>query len=337
MFAHDQIVLRSTGCMRWIAGPFFVVWLCGWGVGEAFLLNQLFPALEMGLAQVESFPAGTIFLAPFTLFWTFGGITAIVALLRAVAGFDRIRFESMEIAITKGWFGIGRTKRLRREDVRAIGLRSKDQALVAWLKESEFEISSLGTPEERRQAAERLRSRFSLPPPSSKLANVDARWQVDSIAGGLRIQRSKRERRGCGGCLVLVTLILAAIAAAQYFNGANASAVILTILASLLAVSSYAAFSARDVTDVTHGSVTRSHSFGPWKRQESVAMQRLEISTSRDSDGDETTIVNAVDATGRKLSIAQSINDPWTVIALAERVASVTRTPLRIPPDLRSR
>ena len=70
--------IRRDDPYRWLKFTFVFVWLCGWGVGEAFLIAGLFgkPMSWKGPPRLDwSF---FIFLG----FWTIAGPVAFIWLLR---------------------------------------------------------------------------------------------------------------------------------------------------------------------------------------------------------------------------------------------------------------
>jgi len=82
-----ETTLRPKGVARFIAAFFLSIWLCGWAVGETFVVYALMkdtPALNARR------PLVTAFLVVWASFWTLGGLLALREWLRLMWSEDRI-------------------------------------------------------------------------------------------------------------------------------------------------------------------------------------------------------------------------------------------------------
>jgi hypothetical protein len=102
--------LRRTGIGRYIGASFLAAWLCGWAIGEAFVLWILIRGAlallsgeppEPGRSPLEATPAVALgaFLLIWLAFWTVGGIAAGTQLLRELWGEDRLVLQPEGLAI----------------------------------------------------------------------------------------------------------------------------------------------------------------------------------------------------------------------------------------------
>ena len=96
--------LRPTGIGRYFVAAFMAMWLVGWLVGEVFAIaiaGAIFssvagafpdrlPAWSADLVASSGLAFALLFLLVWLTFWTFGGIAALLHLMRSLVGEDVI-------------------------------------------------------------------------------------------------------------------------------------------------------------------------------------------------------------------------------------------------------
>ena len=336
-FNSQGIVLRPHGCARYAVVPFLLVWLCGWAVAEAALLNAVFPGLDIPtLPGAWSAPRAVLLL--FFVFWTIGGITAVIALLRSFSGSDTLEYGAQEFTLTRRIAGIGISKTLRRDDLKAIDTRTRDGALIAWTRKgTEITLSTFGTGAERKEAAERLRQRMALPALSGSLIDLTSDWLITRTDAGLRIESAARPVRSCGGCLALGAVMSGAAAWAVYGSAVRDAAVPLAVFSLFGFLGAIAVLSSRTRIESRGKRIWYLENAGPWKRVREIQAQRLVAVRTVDSDGDERITLVARGGVNEEITLASTVNEPWKMIALGEKLAQAMTVPLEIPAELRRR
>ncbi len=169
-----EIRLKTRDPGRFFGAGFLAVWLCGWAVGEALVLWLLVRGAhalwtggppDPGRAPLEAGPAigmGAFLLVWVTL-WTVGGFAALAELARLLWGEDRIEVTGGRLTATwlRGPFGTRRT--FERGTIRSIALAPPRDTLTIDAGTKHYELSRLGTRDERAEAATALRSLLALP------------------------------------------------------------------------------------------------------------------------------------------------------------------------------
>jgi hypothetical protein len=92
-----QVVVAAPRALPAVA--FLTVWLCGWAAGEGFAIAALLSSRT---------PLGArLFLALWLALWTFGGITALFAVLWHVAGRERLVLGPGALRLRREVLGVG--------------------------------------------------------------------------------------------------------------------------------------------------------------------------------------------------------------------------------------
>ena len=168
-----ELRLRSRGADRYVSGAFLAFWLCGWAVGESFVLWLLVKGAwalltgtppEPGRALLETGPAVLVglFLLVWLTLWTIGGIAAAMELLRLLWGEDRIRVTSGRLTVSWIRGPFRSTRHFERDAIRQIALVGRRGHLSLQTTNRTTELSGLGTRAEREAAAATLRSELAL-------------------------------------------------------------------------------------------------------------------------------------------------------------------------------
>jgi hypothetical protein len=171
--------LRPTGVGRYFNAAFLGIWLAGWAVGEIVALGILVmmviaPMLRRDGVDIPgwigNWSAGAavlgifLFILVWVTFWTIGGIAAMTAFLRSLAGKDRLRLVPTGLEVMRGAGPFTRTRLIDRTDIRRIRVRHHDHALVADTTFGTVCLTDLGTPLERETICAWLRGVLQLPP-----------------------------------------------------------------------------------------------------------------------------------------------------------------------------
>jgi hypothetical protein len=309
------ISLRATGWGRVPTAAFLTVWLSFWVVGEVMVAGLLGVgawslltghAPAAGHAPLEPAPALAVglFLALWLVFWTFGGLAALHELARLLWGHDRMRAgpDGLEVTHFAGPFR-GRT-RIVRGDVRSIVVRGGgSEALVALTGTRTVELSRLGSRAEREAAVATLTRALQLTtdaaaPSSDRLPDG---WEEAPTPEGVpalmpdRARRAKQARVAGIVAFALASVALIAIQAATHkpaLWGLSAS------LAAATAACGWGALwlaRGRDEWRLGSGQMVLQRRFGDGVKERFVA-RRLELTSSRDSDGDTTYELMALSA-----------------------------------------
>lgn len=161
-----ELRFRPTGSGRWFAAGFLSFWLLGWAAGEVFALSVLLGGVHAWISgrhlpgQPES-QAAQLAIAAFLLVWlsgwTVGGVLALREWLGCFWAEDRLRLTRTDLECCRQLGPWRRQRRFPRAALRSVSLawRRPGQArpLMAQLVDREVELTALGTPREREQAA----------------------------------------------------------------------------------------------------------------------------------------------------------------------------------------
>jgi hypothetical protein len=297
-----EVRLRTRDPGRYIGAAFLAFWLCGWAVGEGFVLWILAKCAwalltgtppDPGRQPLTAGPA--LMVGGFLLFWlavwTIGGIGAIGELLRLLWGEDRIVVSSGRLTVT--WSrGPLRTKRsFERDAIRRISLLAPRNHLALESGTQRIELSRLGTPAERQEAAAVLCAELALPDADVNAATLPDRWDEVVTPEGERALvpnlsvRRKQARVG---------LVLAMVAAAITFFAARgighdlrliAPAMVALVMTCLLTAGVVWLARGRMEWRIGSGRLTLRKRFGA-DVQDVFEARRLLLDSSTDSDGD---------------------------------------------------
>lgn len=332
---------RPAGVARYFGAAFLGIWIVGWALGEAFAVGFAFLLIRsiVGSAIGVSWPiqggewiaggaAGfaLIFISFWLALWTLGGVAAITQFLRSVGGEDRIEVHGTSVTVTRRAGPFRRAKSYDRSDIRAIRLRSKDQAVMIDTATASREITRYGTPDERKQLADWLKQRLVLAASSSALSPRG--WLVRTEGVETYLTRTDPRSRLIGASIAWVITLLSAMTwvgamATQSRAGAVASLVITALLAAFALWLTFG----RSEWLVRPGLLTFRLEFLAWARERTFQSARLAVSTSTDSDGDRHYKLTITDAQGSK-TIATEMNDDADTMELARWLAARSGFPL---------
>lgn len=298
-----EVGLRPRGAGRFFSAAFLLFWLCGWAAGEAFAIWILVKGasalltgepLNPGGGPLEVGPAlaAGAFLLFWLSIWTIGGIGAIAALFQMLWAEDRVVAGSA--GVTLRWIrGPFRGRReFPRDQLRGIETVLPRGNLSLRLDRRRVELSALGTPAEREDAAAVLRRELGLPAEESARVQLPESYEEIITPEGERAVVASRATRAVQARVAL--LAAAGMAAVAFFVIRDAltraplvpMAVIVTVAAAALIWGAVWLSRARTELRIGSGSITVRRRFGTGLRDRFEA-RRLEVVVTTDSDGDD--------------------------------------------------
>lgn len=357
---------RPRGAGRFGSAAFLVLWLCAWAVGEAFALLMIGhgiyslvtgrPALgsDQPLRLGPALAAGCFLIVWLTI-WTVGGIMAIRELLRSWWAEDRLVLDREVLTRSHRLGPFVFTKRLPRDGIRRVFVQRPGQGvstLVAQLGPGLVELTDLGTPAERDEAASQLRAALGLADEdhSTRLAALPESWQeITSPRGDALLVPNLHTRRQQAlfvAAIAIVVWTMLVLLAWESLREPNLWVV--TAMVSALAV-----WLARQTVWMHQGRKEWRLRFGTivWQRRfgltvtELAEARALELTESIDSDGDRWYELRAIELSqpaftrARKipprLKIDRAIHDPTEPRCLGLWLSQRTGIPFhdRVPDD----
>ena len=354
------VTLRPAGCSRILSIAFFPVWLAGWFVGEVFALNVLLSLLGSELRPWFPLPLPTfgrwpptpgllILLVPLVgwlAFWTWGGVSAIVHLLRAIAGRDVILFGPTAVTLIQQAGPFARRRAFERLRMRTVVLdRHTGPLVLVDDGRRRHPLTAFGTPEERRWLRDRLREHYALRPPEPAAPAPEPRgWErVPQQDGAVRLVATERHGSksiGCAAVLVGIwwvpTLWLAwhGLAAPGAAGGPIA---LMTIGLLPLGVLAWTV-AGRRVRLVGRDRLEDWIEFFGRRRHRVFTRGRFRVVQSSDSDGDDWFELRLQPFDGTKpITLERVIHAPEPVLTWATYLQARTGWPLEIDPAARNR
>jgi hypothetical protein len=334
--------------------------LCGWAIGEAFVLWILVAgaaALLTGtppgpdrepLAPGPALAAGAFLLVWLTM-WTIGGYAATLELLRLVWSRDRIVAGSAIVRVTH-WLGPFRsTVEIARDTLRRIYLAPVGKTLSADTDAGPIVLSTLGSPAERDRAAAALREELRVPEEHEvgTTPSIPAGWQEivtpegePALVKDLKVRRVQA-RVALGVTLPVVALALYLLTIARGDAKLIPLAIIASTAAAGLTWGTSRLMRSRIEWRIGNGSLTRRRRTGD-RIRDLFDASRLELTRQSDSDGDDAFVLEAVASgavdsplswkrTGR-CTIERALADP----ALPRRLGAWLSNRAKIPIDDRT-
>ena len=218
-----ELRFRPSGAGRWIEATFLSVWLLGWAAAEIIVLGLLgggawawlqgrpLPGQPQALVAVLPVAA---FLVVWLSFWTLGGVLALRQWLRCFWAEDRLTLTATDLEWRQRLGPWVRRRTLPRRAIQAVRLaqRRSDRSgpLIAQLEDRQLELTQLGTPEQRRQAAERLSEALenqAISPPAEERAALPREWECVKISFDCAVLvPNRRMRRRSGLAMALIAL-----------------------------------------------------------------------------------------------------------------------------------
>ncbi len=186
----DEFVFRPRGLGRIPGALFLALWLSMWAVGEAFALFILGHGVWSLLTGSPAFGSGEpakmmpalavgAFMLIWLSIWTCGGVMAIQELFRLLWAEDRLVLEHDILLHVRQRGPFKSTRRMPRDEIWRVFVRPANTALMIQLDSSLVELTDLGTPAQRVEAAQCLCAALELPErgKSAEPAALPDDWQ----------------------------------------------------------------------------------------------------------------------------------------------------------------
>ena len=302
-----RLRFRPRGAGRFLSAGFLTVWLCGWAVGEGFALlllgNGIYALVTgspaMGSAEpIRLGPALAVgaFLVVWLTIWTIGGVMAFRELLRTVWAEDRLVL-GRESLLRRHRLGLWvSTQAWSRAEIRRVfvqSISSRPGALMAQVGAGVTELTDLGTPEERRAAADTLRAALGLPEDDAHagLAALPEDWQeTTDPRGQTLLVPNVRTRRVQALAVTLIAGIAWAFAALLAWESRRSPTLwVLTLMVAVLAAWLWRQAGwlrrGRNEWRIERGKLVQQRRAGT-AITELAEARALELNESTDSDGD---------------------------------------------------
>jgi hypothetical protein len=147
--------------------------------------------------------------------WTLGGVTTVNELLRLAWSEDRLLVEGGGLTLVHARGPFRRRRGFPRDQIRRIALGGRRDALTLYTPRESVELSSLGTHEEREDAAVALRAELGIPESGPETAGetLPKGWEdVITPEGDRAVVPAVATRRVQARVAGVLTLALAAVA-----------------------------------------------------------------------------------------------------------------------------
>jgi hypothetical protein len=329
------------------------VWLAGWAIGEVVaigilgvIIASLIPHVRDVLIPTEqakwlmtgAFPFVLCFLLVWATFWTIGGIAAITALLRSVAGVDRLRLQPVGMELERRAGPFRRVRVFDRSMIRRVRIRHHDEALVADTPFGTQLLTELGTLQERTRVCGWLREHLQLPVSDADTTNIVAStappgWEAEvGEDGSTRLMRRTQRWRPIQAAILWFVTGLVIVgwlgrAESGAFTVLNLPHYLLTL--SLVAGSAWLTLE-RSSWLVRAGRLVFRRRIGPWLFEHPFEHARLDVESSTDSDGDRSYQLVVREGDTRR-TILSAGNDDGEIVDCARWFAARTGFSLSIP------
>lgn len=176
---------RPQGPGRFFVAAFLSFWLCGWLAGEIFALWVLWRLLTSGLATGQWALPAVLFLLVWVGLWSVGGAVALRQVLGALWSEDRLVLGADGSFVREAHRGPFRRRRaLPRQEIRRFHVGQVGAwggPLLAELSGRSLEITRLGSPRQRQEAADQLNRLLGLRPLAEDPADAPGQAQIPAV------------------------------------------------------------------------------------------------------------------------------------------------------------
>lgn len=218
-----ELRFRPSGPGRWLEAAFLSLWLLGWAAGELAVAAVLLAGSRTWL-QGHSLPGlpsaplallvPALFLSLWLGFWTLGGLLALRQWLRCFWAEDRLCLSATDLDCHHRLGPWQRRRSLPRDAIRSVQLArhqsGRSGALIVQLDDRQLELTRLGSPQQRREAAQRfsqILGEATSQPPDAAAAVLPREWECEQLSFDCSVLvPARRQRRR--QCLVLALLAL---------------------------------------------------------------------------------------------------------------------------------
>jgi len=177
---------RPQGPGRFFVAGFLSFWLCGWLAGEIFALSVLWRLLASGLATGQWALPAVLFLMVWVSLWSVGGAVALRHVLGALWSEDRLVLGADGSLVREAHRGpFHRSRALPRQEIRRFHVGQVGAwggPLMAELAGRPLEITRLGSPRQRQEAADQLNRLLGLRPLAEEPGDDPAQTRITAAA-----------------------------------------------------------------------------------------------------------------------------------------------------------
>lgn len=318
------VTLRTQGCARVVSSIFLLLWIGPWAVGEYFALTALaafagvaipFPLpvpVADGLHPISLLPI--VFLAAWLAFWTWGGVSAMLEVIRLWFGRDVFTIGQGEMHLVRNFGLFSRSMSLSSGEEADVVLRRRGQALMLKRGRSTRLLTSLGSAGERRWLRDEIRNRLQL---RGNLAAAESLpdHEITSRQDGMIVishsPGSNRKARGCGFVILglLATPIL--YLATSFSRETGEASPLLFLMGTVLSLVGIYCLAAREEWIIGPNHYEHRRSVGPWTVHSPIVRDAtLHLKNERDSDGDDVIALELRTPHGRPKTIRSAIDEP---------------------------
>jgi hypothetical protein len=317
----------------------------------ALLTGRPAAGADLPLQMAPALGAGA-FLLVWLAIWTVGGVMAIQELFRLVWAEDRLALDrdAMRRVRRRGPFASTRT--LARKDIRRVFVQPANTTLMVQIKSNLMELTDLGTPAERTEAARQLCTAMELSEEgaSAAPAALPEEWQEAAGSRGERLLvPNLKTRRQQAVVVAIITGVVwtgLVLLARESLREPNlwVMTLMLTVLGAWLARQTLWLYRDRKEWRIELGRLVHQRRCAG-AVTELCEAGALELTESRDSDNDAWYHLHAINLvpapfphagkTPDKIRITHSIHDPTESRCLGRWLSEQTGIPFhdRIPTE----
>ncbi len=328
-----EFLLRPRGFGRFLSAGFLAVWLCFWTAGEGIVLWILTRGTMSllsgappgpGHAPLRLGPALAVgsFLLVWLALWTVGGIAAMHELLRLTVARDHVSAGPAGLTVLHRLGPFRSTREIPRDDLRRVYLVPRTGVLTAEHRTGSVSLSGLGTPGEREEIAAALRAELRLEDRDTAdhgaMALPDGWQEIADPEVGIALVPDLGTRRKQARVSTVVALAASAVALVLVLESWKDPTLLPLAAMACTAAAGMgwgAAWLARGRLEwrIGVGSVTQRRRFGG-RVSDRFRACRLEITESRDGDGDAWYALDAIAPDAVTLSPPGRRQDRRTVV-----------------------
>lgn len=351
-----ELRFRPSGPGRWLEAAFLSLWLLGWAAAETLVLGLLAGGAWAWLQgrALPGQPSSLLALLPVVAFllvwlsfWTLGGVLALRQWLRCFWAEDRLTLTRMELEWRQQLGPWQRRRRLPRVAIRSVrlarGHSGRAGALIAQLDDRQLELTQLGSPEQRRQAADQLNDALAtqaVSPPDGARAVLPQEWDCEQISFDCALlvpARRLRRRQFLVMALLALPLDAGWLVLLDQARSRPELLPVLLMLGLIAATASWAALwlaLGRREWRLGDGELVAQRRFAG-RVTPLFAARALELRETSDDDGDLWVALHATDLrplgarTGGAPVLCRSLHDPDEPRALGHWLAKRTRIVFR--------
>jgi hypothetical protein len=302
-----QLRLKSCGRGRYLGAGVLALWLCGWTVGEVFVLAILISgAVSLltgrppgpGREPLELGPAlmAGAFLALWLTMWTIGGVAALTELMRVLWGEDRITVAAGRLTVTWAGGPFRSARSFERDAIRGVGLVGREDRIALETSRKRVELSRLGTRAERIEGAKARRAELHVS--EAATVGIPPAWEEVITPEGERALVSnlsvRRTQARVASAITMGLAVVTFLVARESIGRPDLMVGAAILFVFTLAIAAGTLWLARGRWEwrIGNGRLTLRKRFGA-RVSDVFEGRRLRLEMSTDSDGDASVILQA--------------------------------------------